>query len=239
MELLKGFGRKPPEPILPPNGFDFVPSSIRLELGKTGTLPLKAFVPKVVPDNSEVQLNINDSAVELKANKVLLKAYEADKDGVVTAYVSFVGKSITTTPAILIAATRYLKPAIAYIRVAESEQKREPKGPGEEREGPRINYEEKPFEEGPLKHSRYISRIIQINTLNNDYKREMIGSEEAKLAYTTFMIGKETISYNDKSGVVDDYLEKMLSFYFRLKSKLTGSLQSSVKKSCKRSRKSI
>ncbi len=42
LDLLKGLGRKPSEPRLPPNGFDFVPSSIRIEPGKTGTLPLKA-----------------------------------------------------------------------------------------------------------------------------------------------------------------------------------------------------
>ncbi|MBT9131257.1 MAG: hypothetical protein DDT42_01586 [candidate division WS2 bacterium] len=239
LELLEGLGRKPPEPRLPPNGFDFVPSSIRFEPGKTGVLPLKAFVPKVVPDNSEVQISINDSSVELKIHNLLLKASEADKDGVVTTHVSFLGKSKTTIPAILTATTGNLKPAIAHIRVAESEQKREPKGPGEEKEGPRINYEEKPFEESPLKHSRYISRIIQINTLNNDYKREMIGTDEAKLAYATLMIGKETIAYNDKSGAADDYLEKILSFYFRLKGKLTGASPTTMERPRGRPRKSI
>ena len=239
LELLEGLGRKPPEPRFPPNGFDFVPSSIRLEPGKTGALPLKAFVPKVVPDNSEVQISINDSLVELKIHNLLLKASEADKDGVVTTHVSFLGKSKTTIPAILTATTGNLKPAIAHIRVAESDQKREPKGPGEEKEGPRINYEEKPFEEGPLKHSRYISRIIQINTLNSDYKREMIGPDEAKLVYATLMIGKETIAYNDKSGAADDYLEKILSFYFRLKGKLTGASPTTVERPRGRPRKSI
>jgi len=239
LELLEGLGRKPPEPRFPPNGFDFVPSSIRLEPGKTGTLPLKAFVPKVVPDSSEVQLSISDSSVELKIHSLLLRASEADKDGVVTAHVSFIGKSKTTIPVTLTATTGNLE-AVAHIRVAEPEQKREPKSPGGEKEGPRINYEEKPFEEGPIKHSRYISRIIQINTLNADYKREMMGTDETKkLAYATLMIGKETIAYNDKSGVVDDYLEKMLSFYFRLKSKLTGTSASIVKRPRGRSRKNI
>lgn len=239
LELLEGLGRKPPEPRLPPNGFDFVPSSTRIEPGKTGTLPLKAFVPKVVPDNSEVQLSISDSSVELRIHNLLLKASEADKDGVVTTHVSFLGKSKTTIPATLTATTGNLKPAIAHIRVTESEQIREPKSPGEEKEGPRINYEEKPFEEGPLKHSRYISRIIQINTLNSDYKREMIGPDEAKLAYATLMIGKETIAYNDKSGAADDYLEKILSFYFRLKGKLTGASPTTVERPRGRPRKSI
>jgi hypothetical protein len=241
LELLEGLGRKRPEPRLPPNGFDFVPSSTRIEPGKTGTLPLKAFVPKVVPDNSLVKLSISDSSsVELKTESLFLKASEADKDGVVTAYVSFVGKSKTTVPVILAATTGRLK-AEAHIWVAEPEQIREPKEPGKEKEGPRITYEEWPFEEGPSKHSRYISRKIQINKLNSDYRQEVkiSKSEETKLAYATLMIGKETIAYNDKSGAADDYLEKILSFYFRLKNKLTGTSPTTVKKPRGRPRKGI
>lgn len=243
LELLEGFGRKPPELRLPPNGFDFVPSSIRIEPGETGTLPLKAFVPKVVPDNSLVKLNITDSScVELKTINILLKASEADKDGVVTAHVSFEGKSKTTVtvPATLTATTGNLK-AIAHIRVSEPEQKREPKSPGVQKEGPRITYEEIPFEDGPSKHSRYISKKIQINELNRDYIREvkMAKSEQVNLAYATLMIGKETIAYNDKSGNADDYLEKILSFYFELKNRLTGTSPSTWERSHRRLRKSI
>ncbi|HPT65009.1 ATP-binding protein [Acetomicrobium sp.] len=239
LELLEGFGRKPPEPKKPPNGFDFVPSSIRLEPWETGTLPLKAFVPKIVPDNSEVELSINDPSVGLKIHKLILKASDADKDGVVTVHVSFTGKSKTTVPAILTATTGKLKPAIAHIRIAEPEGQRVPKSPGIEKEGSRINYEEKPFEEGSLKHSRYISRTIQINTLNSDYKRETMGSDEAKLAYAALMIGKETIAFNDKSGIVDDYLEKMLSFYFKLKYNLARTSPSTVKRPRGRPKKNI
>jgi hypothetical protein len=229
LELLEGLGRKHREPRLPPNGFDFVPSSIRIEPRKTGTLPLKAFVPKVVPDNSVIKLSISDSSsVELITKSLFLKASEADKDGVVTAHVSFEGKSKTTIPATLIAITGKLE-AKAHIRVAEPEQIREPIT-GREKEGHGINYEEIPFEEGPFKHSRYVSRTIQINTLNPDYKQEMTGSDETKLAYATLMIGKETIAYNDKSGTADDYLEKILSFYFRLKNKLSRSSPSIMKK---------
>lgn len=227
---MEGFGRKPPEPKKPPNGFDFVPSSIRLEPGETGTLPLKAFVPEIVPDNSEVELSINDPSVELKIHKLILKASDADKDGVVTVHVSFIGKSKTAIPAILTATTGKLKPAIALIRIAEPVGQRIPKSPGMEKEGSRINYEEKPFEEGPLKHSRYISRTIQINTLNSDYKRETMGSDEAKLAYAALMVGKETIAFNDKSGIVDDYLEKMLSFCFKLKCNLARTSPSTMKR---------
>jgi len=94
LELLEGLGRKPREPRLPPNGFDFVPSSIRIEPGKTGTLTLKAFVPKVVPGNSIVKFSISDSSsVELITESLFLKASETDKDGVVTAHVRFKCKS--------------------------------------------------------------------------------------------------------------------------------------------------
>jgi hypothetical protein len=241
LELLEGLGQKPPEPVLPPTGFDFVPSSIRLELGKNGTLPLKAFVPKVVPDNSTIKLSINDSSlVELITESLLFKAADADKDGVVTARVSFAGKSKTDVPAILTATTAGLK-AEAKIRIAGPEQMREPKEPGKDKEGPRITYEEVPFEDGPAKHSRYVSRKIQINDLNSDYKQEVkiTTSEESKLAYATLMIGKETIAYSDKSGAADDYLEKILSFYFSLKNKLTGISPTAVKKPRGRPRKDL
>ncbi len=240
LELLEGLGRKSPEPRFPPNGFDFIPSSIRIETGKTGSLPLKAFVPKIVPDNSVVKLSISDpSSVELITPQTLfLKASEADSDGVVTTHVSFKGKSRTAAPAILTASTGKLNPARAHIKVTEREQTREPIL-GKEKEGRGINYEERPFEEGPSKHSRYVSRIIQINTLNPDYKQEMTGSDETKLAYATLMIGKETLAYNDKSGVADDYLEKMLSFYFILKHRLRGTSPSLVKKARGRPKKSI
>ena len=238
LELLEGMGRKSPEPRLPPNGFDFVPSSIRIEPRKRGTLPLKAFVPNVVPDNSLIKLSISDfSSVELITESLFLRASEADEGGVVTAHVSFVGKLNTIVPAILTAITGKLK-AEAHIRVAELEQKREPII-GNKREGRGINYVYWPFEEGPSKHSRYISRVIQINTLNPDYKQEMTGTEEAKLAYDTLMIGKETIAYNDKSEFVDDYLEKLLSFHFELKNRLAGTSPSIVQRPRGRVRKSI
>jgi len=237
LELLEGFGRKSPEPRLPPNGFDFVPSSIRIKPRETGTLSLKAFVPKVVPDNSLVKLNITDSSsVELKTKSLLLKASTANKDGVVTAHVSFEGKSKTTIPATLTATAGNLKPAIAHIRVVEPGPTREPIT-GKEKEGRGINYVETPFEEGPSKHSRYISRQIQINTLNPDYK-QLKGSDE-KTAYGALMIGKETMVNDAKSETVDYYLEKILSFYFRLKNRLGRTSPSILKKPRGRPRKGI
>jgi hypothetical protein len=140
---------------------------------------------------------------------------------IVTAHIFFKAKLKTPVPVVLIADTGKLKTE-AKIRIAEPEPTREPKEPGKQKEGPRITYEEVPFEDGPLRHSRYISRKIQINELNENYKQEvkMTKSDEAKLTYATLMIGKETIAYNDKSGAADDYLEKILSFYFQLKNKL-------------------
>ncbi|TRZ93349.1 MAG: hypothetical protein D4R82_05215 [Dehalococcoidia bacterium] len=237
LELLEGLGRRSPEPILPPNGFDFVPSSFRIEPRKTGSLPLKAFVPRVVPDNSIVKLGISDSfSVELKTESLLLKASEADKDGVVTAHVSFVGKSRTTIPAILTATAGNLKPAMAHIRVAEPGPTREPIT-GKEKEGRGINYVEIAFEEGPSKHSRYISRLIQINTLNPDYK-QLKGSDE-RTAYGALMIGKETMVNDAKSETVDYYLEKILSFHFELTNRLTGSSTNAMKRPRERPRKAV
>lgn len=87
--------------------------------------------------------------------------------------------------------------------------------------GLRINYQEVPFEEGPRRHSRLLpGGVVQTNSMNPDYRNEMLGPDEAKLAYTALVIGKETIAYNDKSGIVDEYLEGMLGFYFKLKARV-------------------
>ena len=103
---------------------------------------------------------------------------------------------------------------------------------GGERErlsGFRIAYQETPFEDGSSKHSRFLSGIVQVNTLNQDYKREITGSEQQKLAYATLMIGKEATTYNDRSGGTDYFLEKLLSYTFQVKVK-TGKGLSKGKK---------
>lgn len=66
--------------------------------------------------------------------------------------------------------------------------------------------------------------MIQINELNRDYVQEVKEGklEEAKIAYAALMIGKETVAFNDKSGSADEYLEKLLSFYFEVKNALLG-----------------
>jgi len=219
LDLLEGLGRKPPEPRLPPNGFDFVPSSIRIELGKTGSLPLKAFVPRVVPDNSLVKLSISDSSsVELKAKNLFLRASEADEDGVVTAHVSLEGKLKTAVPVILTAKTGKLK-AEAHIRVAKAQQTRQPIT-GIEKEGRGIRYEEVYFEDGPRRHSEFVAGIVRVNALNPDYIREVEkGSEKQNLAYIALMIGKEAIAYTAESEATNHFLERILSYMFQVQLK--------------------
>jgi hypothetical protein len=231
LELLEGLSRKSPTPLLPPNGFDFVPPSLRIRPYEKAALPLKAYVPDKAPDRSRVVFSVNDpSSVNLLTRSITLRASQANKDGVVTVHACLEGKSKTTGPVVLAAKTGALR-AEAHIRVAEPEQDREYKGPGEQREGPWITYEEWPFEEGAARHSRYISRKIQINTLNQDYCLEVPNrSNIEQLAYATLMIGKETIAFQDKSSAADDYLEKLLSFYFRVKNRLSGISSSIIKK---------
>ena len=96
------------------------------------------------------------------------------------------------------------------------ERSREPgakRGPGL-----RISFWELPFEQGPSLHSRFISGTVQANTLNADYLREMRGTPKDQLAYCTLMIGKETLTYNNKEA--DRVLEKLLSYLFQIKSKV-------------------
>ena len=115
-----------------------------------------------------------------------------------------------------------------------------PRGLESKEAGTRINYIEVPFEDGPGKHSRYFSRMIEINQLNEDYKQEVVrGPSPAPLAYATLMIGKETLANNDRTGVAEDHLERMLSFYFALKRKLTGGAPHIVKRPRGRPRKTI
>ena len=105
--------------------------------------------------------------------------------------------------------------------------------------GLRINYVERPFETGPSRHSRFVGGEVQANDLNPDFRREMAGREEAKLAYATLVIGKEAIAYNDKSGAADDYLERMLSFYFQVKERIAPSVAVPGKRSRGRLRKVV
>jgi hypothetical protein len=81
--------------------------------------------------------------------------------------------------------------------------------------GQRIRYEEIPFEDGSHAHSRFVSGVVQANTLHSDY-HQVARSTDARLAYAALLIGKETIAFNDRSGSAGDFLEKLLDFWFKL-----------------------
>ncbi|MBI3952930.1 MAG: ATP-binding protein [Chloroflexi bacterium] len=100
---------------------------------------------------------------------------------------------------------------------ARSQDAGDKRSPG----GLRVNYEETPFPEGPNLHSAFVAGTIRANTLHPDYRREMLGPgpDTQKLAYATLLIGKEAVAFNDKSGAVNQFLERMLSFLFEVKSR--------------------
>jgi len=81
--------------------------------------------------------------------------------------------------------------------------------------GRRIRYEEVPFEAGSRAHSRFVSGVVQANTLHADF-RDAARSADSRLAYAALMIGKESIAFNDRTGTSGDFLEKLLDFYFKL-----------------------
>jgi len=212
LELLCGEGeRKTPEPRIPPNGFDFIPASIRIEPGKMGAIPLKAVVSRIVPNKSVVNISINNPAIQVLPKRIVLKGADADENGVITIRVSLFSKTKTSVPAILTAKTEGFQ-AEARVRVAEPTQTREVGVEG-------INYEERAFEDGPSRHSRRVVKILQINTRNPDYQQEMQGTDQQKLVYAALMIGKETLAFNDKTARADEFLERLLTFLFELKRK--------------------
>jgi hypothetical protein len=95
--------------------------------------------------------------------------------------------------------------------------RRRPTDPGDKTSprGQRIGYRELPFENGSRAHSRFVSGVVQANTLHPDYMAAA-RAPESRLAYAALLIGKETIAFNDRSGLVGDFLEKLLDFYFTL-----------------------
>lgn len=222
LELLEGLGRKPKEVRIPASGFEFSPSSVRVEEGRRARVTLKALVPKVVPDGAYVTFSVSDtSVVELRTDIAILRAADANSFGVVSVPVFFVALRKTARPIVIVARTEGFQ-AEARVRVSDFKLAREPKV-GTEGEGRGLNYRDVAFEEGPNRHSRYVDRMIEINNLNEDFKREVgDGSPESQLAYAALLIGKETIAFNDKTGATDEYLEKLLSFYYRLRSRLNG-----------------
>ncbi len=92
-----------------------------------------------------------------------------------------------------------------------------PKDPGRtpSPRGRRIGYREVPFEDGSRAHSRFVAGVVEANTLHPDYQRAARATE-SRVAYAALLIGKETIAFNDRTGLAGDFLEKLLDFHFRL-----------------------
>lgn len=195
LELLDGMGRKSPEALVPPNGFDFVPSSARVGIGERKALALKACVPGRAPDRSRVFFSVDDApAINLLMESARLEAARANKEGVVTIHAQVEGKARTVAPVILTARAGALR-AEYRVRVEDPREGREPTGPGSEKQGPWITYEELPFDEGPARHSRYAARKVQINTRNPDYCREVPGKPQLEqLAYTILICSEKKLS---------------------------------------------
>lgn len=209
LELLGGLREKRSrEPQLPQSGFNFVPGSVRIDPKKEGSISLKVMVPSVVPEGSVVKFTIDNPSIRVSPKQVTLRSSNADETGIVAVKVVLFSEKRTASPAVLTAkAGNFL--AKARVSFAKASQTREPKGT--------INYVEKPFEDGPVQHSRYLSGVIEVNTLNPDYKKAMEGTDQERMTYATLMILKETLVFNDKSGKADEFLERMMSFSFRLK----------------------
>ncbi len=220
LELLEGLGRKSRTPRLPDNGFSFTPASLRIEEGKRRRLSFRALVPGRVPDGSVVTFTSSaPDVVSVETGSAVLRTADANKLGVVKVALEVVARNTDPAPVLLTAVCGDLT-ALARIRVQSFKLSREALT-GTRGVGKGINYEEVPFEDGAERHSRYVSRVVEINDMNEDYKREVLdGNRNAALAYAALMIGKETIAFNDKSGMVDAFLEKMITFIFRLRDRV-------------------
>ncbi len=74
------------------------------------------------------------------------------------------------------------------------------------------------FEAGSHAHSRFVSGVVQANTLHPDYVQAS-RSSESRLVYAALLIGKESIAFNDRTGTAGDFLEKLLDFSFKLQAR--------------------
>lgn len=108
-------------------------------------------------------------------------------------------------------------------RARRTRSKTTPVDPGQvaSRRGQRIRYEEVAFENGSRAHSRFVNGVVQANSLHPDYKHAA-RSTESRLAYAAMLIGKETIAFNDRSGIAGDFLEKLLDYHFKLQARTRG-----------------
>jgi hypothetical protein len=224
LELLQGTGTREREVKHPPNGFDFVPPAVRADVGERAHLLLKADIPGKVPSGTHVSISVDSPDVITLGNADFTLNEEHAREGVVSERVYFKGRTKLQIPAIVTAlVNRGEFKAEARIMIGEPGPSRGARPPGVEgREGRRFNYAEKDFEDGPRKHSRFLTGVVELNRLNGDYKHEWTGSYQAKIEYATLMIGKETISYNYRNNAADEPLERLLTYHFKLKSRIAG-----------------
>jgi hypothetical protein len=111
------------------------------------------------------------------------------------------------------------------------------KGEPQHQGGFRINYQEVSFEDGSARHSEFVSGTVRVNELNPDFVREKKNSAQAQLVYATMMIGKEAIVYNDKLKTSDHFMEKLLTFMFKVNQKASHILEEKTQKTRMRNKK--
>lgn len=78
--------------------------------------------------------------------------------------------------------------------------------------GLRFSFKEVPLDD-VWRHSTFEAGVLKVNTRNPNYIEWVIkGPKSRAIRYSALLIGKETISFNDKTGAADYYLEKLLAF---------------------------
>jgi hypothetical protein len=128
-------------------------------------------------------------------------------------------------------------PGVTHKKGDDTGERSLKEGEPEHTGGFRINYQEVPFEDGPSRHSEFVSGTIRVNELNPDFIREKKNSAQAQLAYATIMIGKEAIVYNDKTKNSGHFLEKLLTYVFQVKEKTGTTLAEKPKRPRKTGKK--
>ena len=81
---------------------------------------------------------------------------------------------------------------------------------------------------------------MKANTLNSDYKRELLGptTDSQTVFYACLIIGKETLVFNDKTGLANQYLEDLLSFLFEVKDRAGATIIGTRRRLSRRQRDS-
>lgn len=224
LELFEG-GDSPDEPLpqFPDGGFGFVPGSLRVTPGKSDKIPLRVLEPDALESGTEVQFSADEDFVQIEPKSAVVESENADEYGMVKIPVTVTADdTITDQVAILEACTKNFS-AEAPIHVAEKAETRETGGSSgnSEKEASQghPSYNETVFEAQPYLHSRFHkpSNTVEVNEAHRNFTRWVDeGDEKTMLFYSSLLYAKQTIAFNDSSGVADKYLEQLLSFLFRL-----------------------